>query len=468
MQDSIFREYDIRGKVGTELMLDQVEDLGRSIAFFLYQESPKIKKVLIGMDGRTTSPDMKASLTKALLESGLDVIFVGIVPSPVAYFGLFTMEVDACLVVTASHNPPEYNGIKIMLQKRLIGGDSIRAIGKLFREGKKVTDKKRGTEFKYDLKSDYIKWMVEHFPKLKNRIISAAIDTGNGTGGAVVPEMIKAFGWKNVGLFCGTIKGVPDKHEADPVVKHNMMCVEHALKEDNYKVGIGLDGDCDRMAAMTKSGDLIYGDRLLSIFAQQVLQEHPGSAIVFDIKSSSGLPELIQKWGGKPVVSPSGHSIIKRYMHDNSAFLGGELSCHFFFNDRYFGYDDGIYAMLRLFEMLVTSGKTLDELISVFPVKVSSPEFRIPCQDADKQPIIEHIKKYFAAKKDAQLLTIDGVRASLPYGWGIVRASNTQPVLSIRFEADTAKDLAKIKQEFIKAFGSCYDPEQLAKEFAKE
>jgi phosphomannomutase/phosphoglucomutase len=475
MQDSIFREYDIRGKVGSELKLEEVEKLGHAIAYFFYEQNPLTKKVLVGMDARSSSPEIKESLCRALQESGLNVTFIDVCPSPVLYFGLFTLDVDAGLMITASHNPPEYNGIKLALDKKFIWGDQIRYIGSLYEQGKKVSGKSKGTFATHDLISEYITWMVNHFPLLKNKTVSAAIDLGNGTGGTVVPRLAKEFGWENYALFCVEPRGEPERHEADPVIERNMICVKEALvrdaanaapHHDRMQVGIGLDGDCDRMAAMTHKGMLVFGDRLLSVFAQQVLAQNPGCAIVFDIKASSGLIELIKRWGGKPVMSPSGHAIIKDAMEKSHALLGGELSCHFFFHDRYFGYDDGIYALLRLLEIIISSGKSLDELIAIFPKKISSSEIRLACAEDKKQEIIAQIKKYFSSRKDAQLIMIDGVRAQLPYGWGLVRASNTQPVLSIRFEADNEENLKKIIAEFIQAFGSYYDHQMLLRQFS--
>jgi phosphomannomutase/phosphoglucomutase len=244
-----------------------------------------------------------------------------------------------------------------------------------------------------------------------------------------------------------------------------MQDVKKILAEDPlFKVGLGFDGDCDRMNPMTKTGELVAGDKILALYAQKTLKDFPGAPIVFDIKSSSSLIELLTKWGAQPCISPSGHSLIKKAIGEHNAKLAGELSCHFFFNDRYFGYDDGIYAALRLFEILAQTNKSLEELLSIVPPKISSPEIRIKCSsDAQKVAIVDHVKQLFAARKDAELLTIDGIRASMSYGWGLLRASNTQPVICLRFESTTKEGFSHVKKDFYQALLPHFD-EKLLKE----
>lgn len=464
MHDSIFREYDIRGKIGSEFVINDVADLTRSIAFYFKQENPAVKTVAVGMDGRLSSPAIKEWMVAALQESGLNVIFIGICPSPVLYFALHTMPVDAGLMITASHNPADYNGIKISLGTHCIWGAQIKEIGNLYRAKKFLTSPTKGSYQEQPVIPSYIKWLHDHFSSLVNMPLAVAIDCGNGTGGTVLPDLISAMKWKNIQLLCAEVDGTYPNHEADPVVEKNMLHVKNALATTAATLGIGLDGDADRMAAMTKSGFLVPGDQLLAVFAQEILKTNPGSAVVFDVKASSGLIELLKKWGAKPCISPCGHAIIKTQMEKQHAPLAGELSCHFFFEDRYFGYDDGIYAMMRLFEIVQNSGKSLDELVSIFPKKYSSPEIRIACAEDKKQIIIDHLKKYFENQKDAELLTIDGIRVTMPYGWANVRASNTQPVLSMRFEGNSPADLKRIKQEMMQLLGDFFDKELLKKE----
>ena len=428
MQDTIFREYDIRGKIDGEFVIDEVYNLTRAIVYYFMHHNPAVKTIVVGMDGRTHSSLIKKHMCRAIIDSGLDVMFIGVCPSPAVYFALHTMPVQAGLMITASHNPKEYNGIKVCLGKKSIWGNQLKEIRDLYHAGKYIKSDHVGAIRDEPVIDIYVSWLVDHFSSLKNMKLSAVIDCVNGTAGTVLA------------LF---------NHEADPVVERNMQEVKKMLQKTDVSVGLGLDGDCDRMAPMTKKGILVPGDQLLALFVQQVLRDYPGCTIVFDIKSSSGLIELIEKWGGIAHMSPSGHAIVKDQMQKHKALLGGELSCHFFFHDRYFGYDDGIYAALRLFELLHQSGKSLDELIAVFPQKYNTREFRIACPDNKKAAIITHVKNIFSQRTDAQLITIDGVRVTLPYGWAIVRPSNTQSVLSVRLESDTRDGLKRIKKDFI-------------------
>lgn len=276
-----------------------------------------------------------------------------------------------------------------------------------------------------------------------------------------MPELIEQMGWKNVSLLYEEVDGTFPNHEADPTVEKNMRDVKKAVTSQSFDFGIGLDGDCDRMTPMTQHGELVSGDKLLALFAQTVLAEHPGAGVVFDIKSSSGLIELLEQWGAQPIMSPSGHSIIKDMMTKHGALLGGEISCHFFFKDRYFGYDDGIYAALRLIELLHTTQQPLSELLTVFPKKESSQEFRLFCPDEKKQDVIQAMKDALSQANDVEISTIDGVRAVFPFGWGIVRASNTQAALSMRFESDTKEGLKKVIERFYALLANHLDADDL-------
>jgi phosphomannomutase/phosphoglucomutase len=315
---------------------------------------------------------------------------------------------------------------------------------------------------------DYIAWLKNHFSALEAMSLRAVVDCGNGAGGTVLPALIDAMEWRGVTLLYPEVDGTFPHHEADPIVPENMHEVKEVLQTTDAALGIGLDGDADRMAPMTKSGYLVPGDVLLSIFAQPILEKNPGASIVFDLKSSAGLAESIIKHGGKPVMSASGHSIIKDVMREHKALVGGELSCHFFFADRYFGYDDGIYAMMRLFELLFESGKTLQELVDEFPFKCSSPEYRIACKPEEKTKIVATVLRAFQQQKGVSISTLDGVRVQFSDGWGIVRPSNTQAVMSMRFEADTNEGLGRIKKEFMLILESYFTKDVLSKEFGIE
>jgi phosphomannomutase/phosphoglucomutase len=461
MVDHIFREYDIRGKVGSELITEQMYLLTQAIAAFFIRKNPAIKTVAVGMDGRLHSPTLKHEAVRALQDSGLNVVFLGICPTPTLYFSQFAMQVDAGIMITASHNPAEYNGLKIVFNRESVWGKDLMTIRELYKQGVEHIPTRIGTYHEVDGVDQYVDYLVQAFSHLHGLTNSAIIDCANAVGGVAFPRLIKKLNWKNVHLLYPELDGTYPNHEADPVVEKNMHAVRERLKQDNYEFGIGLDGDCDRMAAMTKSGYLIPGDQLLGVFSKEILRDHPGAAIVFDVKASQGLIDQLTQWGARPCISACGHSIIKNEMKKTGALLGGELSCHFCFKDRYFGYDDGIYAALRLFELLHLSKKSLDELIAPFPKKYSSPEIRMNCSEDQKNGIVQGVKEFFAERSDATLLTIDGVRVTLPYGWGLVRASNTQAVLSLRFEADSPEQLVAIKKEFITALKPFYASEYL-------
>lgn len=449
MHDTIFREYDIRGEVGSEFIIDQSYDLACAIAFYCAQKNPVLKTVAVGMDGRTHSPVIKEQICKALQDSGLDVVFVGVCPSPVVYFTPYVLPVvDAGIMITASHNPKEYNGLKLCLGKDFLWGNQIREIRDCFKQRKRINAEKKGALSTVNVIDCYTDWLADHFKHLRGMSLSVVVDCGNGTAGTVFPLLIEKMNWSHVQLLYPEVDGTYPHHEADPVVEKNMLDVKKILAETDIELGIGLDGDCDRMAPMTKDGYLVPGDKLMALFSKEVVQHNPGAAIVFDIKSSSGLVELLEQWGAKPCMSPSGHAIIKSQMKKHKALLGGELSCHFFFNDRYFGYDDGIYAALRLFEHILHSGEPLHQLLSFFPRKVSSPEIRISCSEKKIPSIIKDLEDYFSRKSNVKVVTIDGIRVTMKHGWGIVRGSNTQPVLCMRFESDTKTGLQKVKDDF--------------------
>lgn len=452
MQDHIFRAYDIRGKVGSELFIEQMYDCGRAIAAYYYERNSQVKTVVIGMDGRIHSSSIKQELTRALQDSGLDVIFLGVCPTPVLYFALHTLSVDAGLMVTASHNGPEYNGIKICLGTEVLWGEDIKKIRQLFKAKHSINSKNKGSYKEQSLNQTYIQWLVDHFPSLKGCALNAVFDCGNGAAGAIMPDLVKAMEWSSVTLLYETIDGSYPNHEADPVIESNMHAVKEILKKDSsYTIGIGFDGDADRMAPMTKEGVLISGDVLLALFSKYVVEQNPGAGVVFDIKCSRIVPALLTEWGGVPHISPSGHSIIKDALKKHKALLAGELSCHFFFKDRYFGYDDGIYAALRLLELIHASKKTLTQLLAYMPRTYATREIRIPCNENDKNRIVSCVYDFFSHRADAQIHMLDGLCATTQYGWGIIRASNTQPVICLRFESETEEGLAHIKKDFYSA-----------------
>jgi phosphomannomutase/phosphoglucomutase len=467
MTNNIFREYDIRGVVGKEIHLDKIRDLTKSILSYFLQQNPSLSRIIVGMDGRVHSPFIKKEIFTAANEMGIDVTDIGLCPTPVFYFSLFNSGVTSGLMITASHNPKEYNGLKICLDKKSVWGGQIEEIKEIFTSKSFITrEQKTDSNNTYDAVGNYLDWMSDHFSHLRNKEINTIIDCGNGTAGVVFPKLVKMMGLKNVKILFEEVDGRFPNHEADPTNPKNMQEVKRELLQNSgYTLGLGLDGDSDRMNPMTHNGYLVPGDKLVALYSKKILQKHPQASIVFDIKSSGGLIEALEKMGAKPCIAPSGHTIIKAALQKHNAKLAGELSTHFFFNDRYFGYDDGIYAALRLFEILDETGKTLEELLKDFPKRVSSPEYRITCKEEEKVDIVEHVKTIFAARKDADLLTIDGVRATMPYGWGLVRASNTQPAICLRFESKTQDGLKKLEGDFLLALAPYFNEKKLREYF---
>ena len=451
MHDQVFKQYDIRGKVGSDFTIDKVYALAQAIAYYLKLRHPNLKQIAVGMDGRVHSLDIKERLCQGILDSGLNVLFIGVCPTPVLYFSLFTTTVDAGLMITASHNPKDYNGIKICLGKDALWGKEIQDILALFKAGKKLEHHTKGSYAEQCMIEPYINWLCEHFKHLQGLDINAIIDCGNGVAGTVLPRLIETMRWSAVELLYQEIDGTFPNHEADPTVEKNMLAVKAKITEKKYSLGLGFDGDCDRIGVMKKSGSLVSGDQLLALFSQDIIKKNPGITVVFDIKSSAGLSELLLQWGAQPYMSPSGHSIVKAHMKKTGALLGGELSCHFFFNDRYFGYDDGIYTMMRLFEILKTTDTSLEALLTIFPTKATTPEIRISCPEQKKQKMIQNIHRNLIKNKHLTIITLDGVHASADYGWGLIRASNTQPVLSLRFESNSLAGLDRIKKDFLYA-----------------
>jgi len=468
MHKHIFREYDIRGKVGSELVIEEVYALVRAVAVYFLQEKPLTKKVVVGFDGRVHSPAIKKEVCRALQDSGLDVVCIGICPTPVVYFALHTLPFDAGIMITASHNGPEYNGFKINLGTESVWGKEIQKIRALYEADAQQTAQECGTYTEYSLTDTYISWLQSHFSHLQNIDTTMIFDCANGAVGAILPQLVQKMGWKNATLLYADVDGTFPNHEADPIIEKNAEALRAIIARSGAAFGMGFDGDGDRMAPVTQEGVLLGGDQLLVLYAQGILQHIPDAALVYDIKCSQIVPALVTKAGGKPFVSPSGHSIIKTELRKHAAMLAGELSCHFFFADRYFGYDDGIYAALRLIELLHTSQKSLDVLVEALPKTCSMPELRFACAEEDKGLLVACAKSYFAERDFKELTFVDGVRVDMGYGWGLIRASNTQPVICIRCESDSPEGLQTIKRDFLQALSDQIDVRKLSQELEIE
>jgi phosphomannomutase / phosphoglucomutase len=465
MHDSIFRTYDIRGMVGSELDLQEVYALGCAIALYFRSQNPMIQTIAIGMDGRTTSEGIKNDLSRALQDQGFNICFIGVCPSPVLYFALHTLPVQAGIMITASHNPGTYNGFKICLGTESVWGDAIQEIKNIYKSKQYYPKNKRGMYRLCPMIPVYIDYLVNQFGALKGMQRTIIFDCGNGATGVVLPELIEKMNWPNAKILYAEIDGNYPNHEADPTIRENMEDLYEAIKIEKADFGIGFDGDGDRMTPITTEGILIPGDQLLALFAYDMKKEHSTMGVVFDVKASMGLIELLNAWGLKEYMVPCGHSYVKQKMDQEKALLGGELSCHFCFSDRYFGFDDGIYAAWRLIEIVIKTGKTLGELLDIFPKKASSPELRIPCASDNIKDLLQTIRAVFAKRKDAHILDIDGPRIHLPYGWANIRASNTQPVLSVRFEGADKEGLTQIKHDFLPIFKQFIDEKVLKRYF---
>lgn len=463
MKDSVFRQYDIRGIVGSEFELDKVYDLGRAIAYRLKELKPDAHTCVIGYDGRQDSKTINESLISALRDSGFDVTCIGLCPTPLLYFTASKKGFDVGLMVTASHNPKEYNGIKMCLDMNPIWGANLQTIKHYFDQGKALQAPVQGALHMVSMQDEYIAWLANHFSELIGCNADCVIDCGNGATGPLIEALCRAMNLQQVSMLFTDVDATFPHHEADPVVPANMRFVKDTLGVTHHQYGIGFDGDGDRMGVMTRAGKLLPGDILLGLFATELTKN---TAVVYDIKSSLALINWLRSLQLIGYISPSGHSLIHTLMQEKKAVLGGEFSCHFFFADDYFGFDDGLYAMLRLMRLMRRSGKTLEELYEAFPTYNSSPEIRIPCSDAHKKRIIRDVEQYFLQRDDCcEIIMVDGIRVSMPYGWALVRVSNTQPVLSIRCESETITGLQAIQRDVVSVLIRFFTRDVLIKAF---
>ncbi len=442
---AIFRQYDIRGVWEKDLTPDIVEIIGKGFATYLLESIKKDRaKISVGRDARLHSPVIRDSLIRGLNNSGVDVIDLGVCPTPLQYYSLFTLPVDGGVMITGSHNPPEFNGFKLSVGKETLFGDKIQDI-------RKVIDAKdfksgSGTVESYPVIDDYLGFLKDKFQSLSG--LKVVIDAGNGTGGLVAPQVLKALGAEVFELYCEPDGRFPN-HHPDPTVEKNVADLIAKVKGEKAHVGIGYDGDADRIGVVDEDGDIIWGDRLMIIFSRDILKDHSGAKIIGEVKCSQTLYDDISAHGGTPIMWKTGHSQIKEKLKKEHALLAGEMSGHLFFADRYFGYDDAIYAGLRLLEIIKKAGEpySTKALLKGSPTMVSTPEIRFDCPDEIKFKIVEEAKEAF---KEYPAITIDGIRIDFNDGWGLIRASNTQPALVLRFEAKDKIRLSEIK-DFVEA-----------------
>lgn len=436
MNKNIFRLYDIRGVAYEELTSDVVSDIGKS--YGTYMRSMGYNTVTIGRDNRTSSNDFFSIVSEGILSTGCKVINLGMVPTPLLYFSLFHLKPDGGIMITGSHNPPEYNGFKLCVGESSIFGDEIQKIRKIC-EGKDFY-RGVGEMEEFDIVTPYKKMLLEKFQFKKK--IKVVMDGGNGAAGAVVPKLFNKMDCDFIPLYCEPDGSYPH-HHPDPTVEENLQDLIGTVKENNADLGIAFDGDVDRIGVVDERGEIIWGDKLLVLYSREVLKKHPGAPVIFEVKCSQTLFNDIKKNGGRPVMCAVGHSIIKSEMKKEKALLAGEMSGHMFFSDEYFGYDDAIYAACRIIRILSESDMSISQMLDDLPRTFSTPEMRMDCADEIKFEIVKKVAEDL--KKDFKTIDIDGVRVVFDHGWGLVRASNTQPALILRFEADSPENLKYIQ-----------------------
>jgi phosphomannomutase/phosphoglucomutase len=434
----IFREYDIRGKVGEDFTEEVVKEIGKAYGTIIRRKGGR--KICCGRDGRLSSSSLQEALIEGILSTGIEVINIGICPTPVMYFSLFAFEdSDGGIQVTGSHNPPEFNGLKICVGKDTIFGPQIQEIRKIIE--KKDYEKGNGKIEEREILNKYIDYVCNNI-ELK-RPLKVVLDPGNGVCSLTAPEIFKRLGCEVECLFC-EIDGTFPNHFPDPVVPENLKWLKDKVLKGGYEVGFGYDGDGDRLGVIDEKGNIIWGDQLLIIFAKDLLKKYPGAKIIGEVKCSRTLYETIAKLGGIPIMWKTGHSLIKNKMKEEKALLAGEMSGHIFFADKWFGFDDGVYASLRLVEILSQNNIPLSEYLKDIPKMYSTPEIRKECPDEVKFKVVERLIKKFK-NEGLNVIDVDGARIEFKEGWALVRASNTQPVIVLRFEAETEEFLKRLQ-----------------------
>ena len=435
---NVFREYDIRGVVDKDLNGEFVFNLGRTIGTYAIRH--KIKNMTIGRDCRLSSESYHNFLIKGLNSAGINTIDIGLCATPMLYFSIRHLHIGGGVMITGSHNPPEFNGFKICIGHSTIYGQQIQELRKIMKSGK--YSKGSASSRIQDISMDYENYLFDNI-KIKRKI-KVVVDAGNGVGGLFALPLLKRYGCEVIPIYCKPDGNFPH-HFPDPTVEENLTRLIKSVAHKKADLGIAFDGDADRLGVISDKGEILWGDKLLLLFARQILSKKPHSTIIGEVKCSQVLFDDIKKHSGHAIMWKAGHSLIKAKMKEEKAVLGGEMSGHFFFADRYFGYDDAIYAALRLLEILSHTGKKISTLFSHVPKTYATPEIRIDCPDDKKADIVKRIKKHF--QNTPGIVEIDGIRIPFKDGWALVRSSNTQPVIVLRFEATSEESLQKIRDE---------------------
>ncbi len=480
MQDSVFRVYDIRGKIGEEFIIESVYDLARSLVLYSEKKllNPELLKpnlletACIAMDARMHSLIIKQELIRGFLDSGINIIDLGLCSTPMLYFSQHILsQVQAGFMITASHNPADYNGIKMVVNKENLFDQDICNLRDYFKNknyASLVKQENKGIllDKAQELKNAYILYLKNLFSDLIGLQKKIVFDCGNGALSAIFPELVTSFEWSNITLICSNFDNSCD-HQANPADQNNMLHLKQVVLEARAELGIAFDGDGDRMGCVTHEGEWVSGDRLVGLFAESIVYHNPGAAIVYDSACSSLVADMVLSAGGKSYRSRSGHAFIKQAMKKHNALFGGELSSHFFFNDRYFGFDDGLYAALRLIELIIQSDKNLVQLLKNVPYKIGSQQIRLGCERGKGPEIVLHVHTYFMQKyagmSQITIDTFDGVRIETIDGWGLIRSSNTEPVICIRIEGDSYDGMCTLRKEVVEALSFYYSQEVLYK-----
>ena len=436
----VFREYDIRGLVKTELTPEFAEQLGRGFGQYLLEKNSGAQAIVLGRDHRTSSAGLAAAFSKGVRSHGIDVIAIGVVPTPVTYFAAHTLPVDGLCMITGSHNPPEYNGFKIGIGKSTLAGPEVQELKARTLEAR--DGGKTALEVEHDAVLPYVHFIVESLGT-PHRFLKVVCDAGNGTGGVVGPRVLRAMGHHVIELFC-ELDGTFPNHHPDPTVEDNLKDLQRKVLETGADLGIAWDGDADRVGAVDEKGQILWGDQLMILFSRDVLAQRPGAAIVSEVKCSQTLYDDIAKRGGRAIMWKAGHSLIKAKMKEEHALLAGEMSGHIFFKHRYYGFDDGVYSAARLLELLARDGRPLSQMLDGIPKVWASPEIRFDFPEEKKFRAVELAK--VRLRKHGETIEVDGVRVKIDGAWGLVRASNTQPLLVLRWEAQSEEKLHEIQR----------------------
>ena len=439
LNPAIFREYDIRGVAERDFDADFARRLGHTFGTLAAETGRRV--VSVGRDCRLTSDRYAAAVAAGIVSAGVSVLDLGVCPTPLMYFSLFHWDLDGGIQVTGSHNPADYNGFKVCLGTEALHGEQIQDLRRRLEAGKFKTG--RGAIERRPVVPVYQEDIARRVGRLA-REIEVVVDAGNGTAGPVAPGIYRRLGARVRELFCDLDGRFPN-HHPDPTVADNMRDLIRTVAETGAELGLAFDGDADRIGVTDAKGRIIWGDELLVLFGRDVLARNPGAVIVSEVKCSQRLYDDIARHGGRGIMWKAGHSLLKAKMRETGALLGGEMSGHIFFKERYFGYDDAIYAGARLLDILARSGKRVDQLLADLPPSHTTPEIRVDCPDDVKFAVAERVRERFRAA-GRELVDVDGVRVRFPHGWGLVRASNTQPVLVMRFEAETPAELAEYQR----------------------